>query len=126
MISMDLDKFKMINDNLGHQVGDEVLQAVARVLKRAVRSTDLLVRMGGDEFLLILDNTDLKNGRILAERLCAAIDELDIWADHETKMGVSIGLTQLKQEESLKQWLERTDDILYHAKDQGRSRVAVA
>jgi diguanylate cyclase (GGDEF)-like protein len=126
MISMDLDKFKMINDNLGHQVGDEVLQAVAQVLKRAVRSTDLLVRMGGDEFLLILDNTDLNNGRILAERLCAAIDELDIWADHETKMGVSIGLTQLKQEESLKQWLERTDDILYHAKDQGRSRVAVA
>jgi diguanylate cyclase (GGDEF)-like protein len=126
MISMDLDKFKMINDNLGHQVGDEVLQAVAQVLKRAVRSTDLLVRMGGDEFLLILDNTDLNNGRILAERLCVAIDELDIWADHETKMGVSIGLTQLKQEESLKQWLERTDDILYHAKDQGRSRVAVA
>lgn len=125
MISMDLDKFKMINDNLGHQVGDEVLKSVAQVLKQAVRSTDLLIRMGGDEFLLILDNTDLKNARILAERLCVAVDALNIWADDATKLGVSIGLSQLKQEESLKQWLERTDDILYHAKAEGRSRVAV-
>ncbi len=125
MISMDLDRFKEINDNLGHQAGDKVLQSVAKVLKTAVRSTDLLIRMGGDEFLLILDNTDLGNARILAERLCAAVDELDIWANEKIKLGVSIGLTQLKQEESLKQWLERTDDILYHAKAEGRSRVAV-
>jgi diguanylate cyclase (GGDEF)-like protein len=125
MISMDLDKFKMINDNLGHQAGDEVLRSVAQVLKQAVRSTDLLIRMGGDEFLLILDNTDLQNARILAERLCVAVDALNIWADDTTKLGVSIGLSQLKQEESLKQWLERTDDILYLAKAEGRSRVVV-
>ena len=125
MISMDLDKFKAINDNLGHQAGDEVLKSVAQVLKGAVRSTDLLIRMGGDEFLLILDNTDLKSARILAERLCVAVDELNIWANDKTKLGVSIGLTQLKEDESLKPWLERTDDILYHAKDEGRSRVAV-
>jgi diguanylate cyclase (GGDEF)-like protein len=125
MISMDLDKFKMINDNLGHQSGDEVLKAVAQVLKQAVRSSDLLVRMGGDEFLLILDNTELANARILAERLCVAVDKLNIWADDETKLGISIGLSQLKLEESLNQWLERTDDILYLAKAEGRSRVAV-
>ena len=125
MISMDLDRFKNINDNLGHQKGDEVLKAVAAVLKGAVRSTDLLVRMGGDEFLLILDNTDLKNGRILAERLCMAVDELEIWADGETKLGISIGMSQMKADESLSQWMERTDDILYHAKAEGRSRVAV-
>lgn len=125
MISMDLDKFKMINDNLGHQAGDEVLKSVAHVLKEAVRSTDMLVRMGGDEFLLVLDNTDRQNARILAERLCVAVDALNIWADDATKLGVSIGLSQLKQDESLKQWLERTDDILYHAKAEGRSRVAV-
>jgi diguanylate cyclase (GGDEF)-like protein len=125
MISMDLDHFKNINDNLGHQAGDEVLKSVARVLKDAVRSTDLLVRMGGDEFLLVLDDTDQKNGRILAERLCAAVDKLEVWADTETKLGVSIGLSQLQDDESLRQWMERTDDILYHAKAQGRSRVAV-
>ncbi len=125
MISMDLDKFKMINDKLGHQTGDDVLKSVAQVLKQAVRSTDLLVRMGGDEFLIILDNTDLTNATTLAERLCVAVDKLNIWADTETKLGISIGLSQFNQDESLKQWLERTDDILYHAKAEGRSRVAV-
>ncbi len=125
MISMDLDRFKEINDNLGHQAGDKVLQSVADVLKSAVRSTDLLVRMGGDEFLLILDNTGLENARILAERLCMAVDELEVWADSKTKLGVSIGLTELGKDESLRIWLERTDDILYHAKADGRSRVAV-
>ena len=125
MVSMDLDRFKDINDNLGHQKGDEVLKAVAGVLKRAVRSTDLLVRMGGDEFLLILDNTDLQNGRILAERLCVAVNDLNIWADDKTKLGISIGMSELRKGESLKQWMERTDDILYHAKAEGKSRVAV-
>lgn len=125
MISMDLDRFKEINDNLGHQAGDEVLKSVAQVLKNAVRSTDLLIRMGGDEFLLILDKTDLKSARVLAERLCLAVDDLNIWANDEIKLGISIGLSQLKQEEALKTWLERTDDILYHAKAEGRSRVAV-
>lgn len=125
MISMDLDRFKEINDNLGHQRGDEVLQEVAAVLKTAIRSTDLLVRMGGDEFLLVLDNTNLGSARILAERLCSAVDELDIHADEHTKLGVSIGLTELGENENLRTWLERTDDILYHAKAEGRSRVAI-
>lgn len=123
MISMDLDKFKEINDNLGHQRGDEALRDVARVLKSAVRSTDLLVRMGGDEFLIVLDQTDVKSARILAERLCAAVDRLDIWATDDIKLGVSIGLTEMQREEALESWLERTDDMLYHAKAQGRSRV---
>jgi diguanylate cyclase (GGDEF)-like protein len=125
MVSMDLDRFKDINDNLGHQKGDEVLKTVAAVLKGAIRSTDLLVRMGGDEFLLVLDNTDLDNGRILAERLCAAVDGLNIWANSDTKLGVSIGMSEWQRGESLKEWMERTDDILYHAKAEGRSRVAV-
>lgn len=125
MLSMDLDKFKNINDNLGHLEGDEVLKAVASELKRAVRSSDLLVRMGGDEFILVLDNTNRDSARILAERLCRAIDNLNIWADDDTKLGISIGLAQLEEKESLRNWLERADDILYHAKSAGRSRVEI-
>jgi diguanylate cyclase (GGDEF)-like protein len=125
MLSMDLDKFKNINDNLGHLEGDQVLKAVANELKNAIRSSDLLVRMGGDEFILVLDNTCKDSGRILAERLCLAIDRLDIWADTETKLGISIGLAQLEPYENLQDWLERADDILYHAKAAGRSQVAV-
>lgn len=126
MVSMDLDRFKAINDNLGHQSGDSVLKSVASVLNVAVRSTDLLVRMGGDEFLLILDDTDQENAQVLAERLCIAVDQLDVWADANTKLGISIGLAQLQTDESLEEWMERADDILYHAKADGRSRVAIS
>jgi len=125
MLSLDLDRFKEINDNLGHQEGDKVLKSVANVLAAAVRSTDLLVRMGGDEFLIILDNTDRKNAQILAERLVKKIDRLSVWATDSLKLGVSIGLAQMEANESLRSWMERADDILYHAKAEGRARVAI-
>ncbi|MBU1137386.1 MAG: GGDEF domain-containing protein [Proteobacteria bacterium] len=126
MASLDLDHFKQINDNLGHQQGDRVLKQVAGVFQQAIRTTDLLVRMGGDEFILVMDDTSQENGRILAERLCQAIDGLEIWADPQTKLGVSIGMAEWEKEESLEQWLERVDDILYNAKSDGRSRVNVS
>lgn len=126
MASLDLDHFKQINDNLGHQQGDRVLKQVADIFQQAIRTTDLLVRMGGDEFILVMDDTSRDNGRIVAERLCQAVDGLEIWADSQTKLGVSIGLTQWQMEESLEQWMERVDDILYNAKFDGRSRVNVS
>ncbi len=126
MASLDLDHFKQVNDNLGHNQGDRVLKQVADVFSQAIRSTDMLVRIGGDEFLLVMDNTDQKNGRILAERLCKAVDSMGIWSDSSTKLGVSIGMGQWKTEESLEEWMERVDDILYNAKADGRSRVNVA
>ncbi len=126
MASLDLDHFKQINDNLGHQQGDRVLKQVAEVFRDGIRSTDLLVRIGGDEFLLVMDDTDHKQGRILAERLCKAVDGLGIWANAGTKLGVSIGMTQWKVEETLDEWMQRVDDILYNAKSDGRSRVNVS
>ncbi len=126
MASLDLDHFKQINDNLGHQQGDKVLKQVAEVFKKGVRTTDLLVRIGGDEFILVMDSTDRDSGRILAERLCQAVSDLDIRADADTRLGVSIGMAQWQNGESLDQWMERVDDILYNAKAEGRSRVSVA
>lgn len=126
MASLDLDYFKQVNDNLGHQRGDQVLKQVADAFSQSIRSTDLLVRLGGDEFLLVMDDTDQKNGRILAERLCQAVDDMGIWSDANTKLGVSIGLTQWRREESLEEWMERADDILYNAKAAGRSRVSIS
>ncbi len=125
MASLDLDHFKQVNDNLGHQRGDRVLKQVADVFSQGIRSTDLLVRIGGDEFLLVMDDTDQKSGRVLAERLCQAIDDMGIWSDANTKLGVSIGLTQWKRGENLEEWMERADDILYNAKAAGRSRVNI-
>lgn len=126
MASLDLDYFKQVNDNLGHQRGDQVLKLVADAFSQSIRSTDLLVRIGGDEFLLVMDDTDQKSGRILAERLCQAVDDMGVWSDANTKLGVSIGLTQWKREESLEEWMERADDILYNAKAEGRSRVNIS
>ena len=125
ILSMDLDHFKDINDTRGHLAGDEVLKSVAKVLDDAVRSADLLVRMGGDEFLLVLENTNRSGAEVLAERLCNAIDELDIWAYENVKLGVSVGLAQLTKSETLSQWMERVDEILYQAKANGRFWVAV-
>ena len=123
MASLDLDFFKLVNDNYGHQKGDAVLRQVANVFRQAIRSTDLLVRIGGDEFLLVMDGTDLASGKILADRLCEAVSEMDVQADENIKLGVSIGMTEWNKEENLDEWMERVDDILYSAKSDGRSRV---
>ncbi len=125
LVSMDLDHFKQVNDNLGHAEGDAVLKKVAHVFYDMIRSTDILVRLGGDEFMLILPDTDVVSARILAERLCRAIDELDIYSTDTDKLGVSLGLSQWQDGWSLEKWLQTTDELLYQAKRQGRNRVCM-
>ncbi len=124
LAALDLDHFKDVNDTMGHLMGDRVLQQVSKALQSQIRTSDLLVRMGGDEFLLILPNTDMVAARNLGERLCRAVEHLDITAG-QTKLGISIGLAGWQPELSKHQWLEQADDILYQAKKDGRSRVAV-
>lgn len=124
LAALDLDHFKEVNDTMGHMKGDEVLRQVAAALKAEIRLTDLLVRMGGDEFLLILPDTDIKAARSLGERLCRSVERLDICTD-EVKLGVSIGLCQWHADMNRDEWMEQADDNLYMAKKSGRSRVAV-
>lgn len=121
--SMDLDEFKQINDSFGHAAGDKVLQQVAKVLTDLVRTSDLLVRMGGDEFILLLPETDITAARKLAERVCLAVDEMDVRAPGGVKLGISIGLAQWRPGLSKDEWLQQADEVLYHAKATGRSRV---
>lgn len=125
LVSMDLDHFKQINDNLGHAEGDAVLKQVAITFADMIRSTDILVRIGGDEFMLVLPDTDVVSARILAERLCRAIDGLGVYSSSTEKLGVSIGLSQWQDGWSLETWLEKTDELLYQAKGQGRNRVCM-
>ena len=124
LAALDLDHFKAINDTLGHLMGDEVLKQVTAALQAQIRMTDLLVRMGGDEFLLVLPDTDMAAARHLAERLCRAVDALDIRCNGD-KLGISIGLAQWQPGMSRDQWLEQADDLLYQAKKNGRAQVAV-
>jgi diguanylate cyclase (GGDEF)-like protein len=120
---MDLDYFKQVNDTYGHGEGDRVLRRVAHIMRKTVRSTDLLARMGGDEFILVLPDTPLESARYLAERLCRAVHKLAIEVPGGKKLGVSIGLIQYQPGMSKEHLLVRADEILYRAKSAGRSQV---
>ncbi len=123
LIALDLDHFKSINDAYGHAEGDRVLKKVTETFAGLVRSSDLLARIGGDEFMLLLPNTDVKAARVLADRLCKAVYDLDIMVDDSTRLGVSIGLSEWRQDMTKEDWLSLTDERLYQAKKRGRNQV---
>lgn len=120
---MDLDHFKAINDCLGHGKGDEVLQTVSQTFARTVRDSDLLARVGGDEFAMILPNTSLENAGLLMERLCRAIRDLNISAPDTPSLGVSVGIALWSSNDSMEHWWHLADAALYRAKSKGRSQV---
>lgn len=125
LASMDLDYFKQINDTFGHAKGDQVLRMVSQAMSGMVRNSDLLVRIGGDEFQLLMPETEINNARILVDRLCTAVNELAIQAPGAPRLGVSIGITQWQPGFSTEEWLLRADEALYQAKANGRSQACV-
>lgn len=122
---IDLDHFKSINDRLGHGEGDLVLKRVAQTILGKVRDSDLLARVGGDEFMLILPNTSLESARVLVSRICLAVSALNIQAPGACRLGASIGIACWVPGQSLEQWIEAADAALYRAKAAGRSQVSV-
>ncbi len=122
---VDLDHFKVINDRLGHLVGDEVLRAVAAVLRDAVRPPMFVGRMGGEEFLLVLPDAMAEAARHVAERVRAAVAQLDVsrWPGSGA-LSVSIGMTVARPgADTVSDVLRRADEALYAAKAAGRNRV---
>ncbi|MBF0213751.1 MAG: GGDEF domain-containing protein [Magnetococcales bacterium] len=120
---LDLDHFKAINDRLGHGEGDVVLQTVSQTFARIVRDSDLLARVGGDEFAMILPSTPLEKANLLMERLCGAVKALNIRAPGSDALGVSVGLALWQSPDTLQTWWEHADAALYRAKAAGRSQV---
>jgi diguanylate cyclase (GGDEF)-like protein len=128
VLLLDLDHFKRINDGHGHRVGDSVLQVVADTLRASLRATDIAGRYGGEEFLVVLPQTDLAGAAVLAERVRAAIEEtaIDVGAPEPLAVTVSVGVAALDEHaRSAEQLVERADAALYAAKDAGRNRIAV-
>ncbi len=124
IIMLDLDYFKSINDSFGHQAGDTVLIDTAKILQESNRKTDFLGRIGGEEFLIILPNTDAESAKLLAERYRRTVDE------HYTKIGdntihctCSIGVAELAKDDELNDFLSKADVALYAAKENGRNCV---
>jgi len=121
---MDIDHFKSVNDTYGHLVGDEVLRQVAYQLKEHIRQPDMAGRYGGEEFLVILPNSDLKAASEQASRLCRENSEVEVFThEHMIKVTVSLGIAQFRP--GVDTWdslLNRADNAMYEAKRGGRNR----
>ncbi|HEY6898602.1 MAG TPA: diguanylate cyclase [Rhodocyclaceae bacterium] len=125
VMMLDLDYFKMVNDTYGHDAGDAVLKALAKVLAGAVRSSDMVIRYGGEEFMIILQNTDGDGAIPVAEKIRTAVEELKVQvAGGVLQKTISIGIADFpKDSDTFWQAIKFADVALYRAKEDGRNRV---
>lgn len=117
----DLDYFKSINDNFGHPAGDEVLRRVAKLIRRSCRSTDTICRWGGEEFLVILDNTTPEAAIKVAEKIRRNIERGTL--RDNIPVTISIGVAHKRNADTIDSLMSRADQALYEAKISGRNRV---
>ncbi len=124
LIVADIDHFKSINDRYGHQIGDAALRHFTETLVRNCREEDVVARFGGEEFLLLLCNADLKDGICAADRLCRRISEKPLETAHgQLRLTASFGVAELKDVACVEDAISRADKALYRAKEDGRNRV---
>ena len=124
VIVCDIDHFKCVNDSFGHAAGDRVLSSVAQSLRLAVRSADAVIRWGGEEFVILLDNCPQAAAVDLAERIRRQVE-----AQPDAEVGtvtLSLGLAMLRLDETIEQCIARADAALYQSKEGGRNRVSLA
>ncbi len=127
LVMMDLDHFKSINDSYGHGVGDRALREAALRAKAELRDGDMLGRVGGEEFLVLLPMTNLEAAINLAERLRASLAAVGLAEGTQTiRIPASFGVAELRDNEDATSWFRRADDGLYRAKAAGRNRVVAA
>ncbi|MCB2186758.1 MAG: diguanylate cyclase [Deltaproteobacteria bacterium] len=128
VIQLDVDHFKYLNDTLGHGAGDLALKGLCHCLRRFLREADLLGRLGGEEFAIILPETGLDQTREAAERLRRAVAGLELdWEGQSFGFTISLGVALCRPaSEPLEQTLNRADQALYRAKENGRDRVEVS
>jgi diguanylate cyclase (GGDEF)-like protein/PAS domain S-box-containing protein len=126
-IMLDIDHFKAVNDLHGHAAGDYVLRMLAERCRHGSRAVDLIGRYGGEEFILLLPETNLESARLIAERLRNAITKDEYNSDAGSlRITVSVGVAEMSEADTLKTLIDRADTALYQAKNAGRNRVAVA
>jgi diguanylate cyclase (GGDEF)-like protein len=124
VIFVDLDFFKRINDQHGHETGDEVLRRFAALVRAHIRAADKLVRWGGEEFLLVCPETNAEQAALLAEKLRTSM-ELETWPN-ALAVTASFGVSEIQSGEDIGAAITRADGALYRAKAGGRNRVETA
>lgn len=123
MLLLDIDQFKQINDTLGHDVGDQVLAAVGRYLRLATRAGDRAIRWGGEEFAVLLPDTDRSGAREQAAQLLAGMSRLAAGTEPVEQISASVGIVSLRPQETARQLMKRADALMYRAKAAGRARM---
>ena len=125
VIAADIDHFKTVNDRFGHVVGDRALQHFAGILLDGRRADDLVIRMGGEEFILVLPGTSIEQGLRIADRLCAKLRTSPMTVGEDSiEMTASIGVSAIAERDTeLGDAIERADEALYRCKRDGRDRV---
>jgi len=123
LIMYDIDHFKRVNDKFGHYVGDQVLKHLSRLIRGMIRQGDLLIRWGGEEFLLFLPTTEIEEAGSFAERVRLEVEQ-EIF-ETVGQITISLGVAQLRIEDSIDDLLKRVDSALYRAKQGGRNLVVL-
>lgn len=123
LISIDIDFFKSINDNFGHDKGDEILINISTILHKRVRESDRAFRIGGEEFLILLHDTNEQNGTEFANSLRKQVEQTNMIPEHS--ITISSGVSSFKKGMVLNSWMKSCDQKLYQAKKEGRNRVIV-
>ncbi len=128
LLMLDLDEFKSVNDTFGHEAGDNVLQLISGIIRTNLRQIDIFARLGGEEFGVLLPNTNALEASTLAERLCLAVSQTPFQVrEQKVRITISIGLASGQDDElNLESLLNRVDAAMYQAKDLGRNRVVIA
>ena len=125
---LDLDKFKRVNDTYGHLFGDYVIKTTAKIIKESVRNIDVVARYGGEEYILILVDTNKEKAKIVANRIVKSIDTFLYQEDeHHTRMTISVGLAEFpKDSDMIKGLIEKADAAMYDAKKLGGNTFCIA
>jgi diguanylate cyclase (GGDEF)-like protein/PAS domain S-box-containing protein len=124
VIMFDIDHFKKINDKYGHLCGDDVLKTIAKIGKESVRTSDIVARWGGEEFIILQPDIPANKAPVLAERLRQAIESHNF--EKVGRVTASFGVTNFKEDDTDDSFIKRVDDALYLAKKNGRNRVEVS
>lgn len=126
LVTLDIDDFKRINDTYGHPCGDKVLRDLTKRISKAIRGSDIFVRIGGEEFSILMPDTDLSKGMEIAERLRILVQEKEFeYNGNKIPITISLGLAQYGGE-TVAQMIEKADKALYEAKANGRNQFVVA
>ncbi|MEP2186411.1 diguanylate cyclase, partial [Roseibium sp.] len=127
LLMLDIDHFKAVNDTHGHLVGDKVLKSVAEALINSLRSVDMIARIGGEEFVVVMPDTSEEFAEAVAERLRHRVSETNVYCDgveEPVTVNISIGLTmRTGDDKTVEDLMQRADKALYGAKNAGRNRV---